>query len=390
MKLLTYKSLGQLRADAQRWDDLWWRSDVTLPTARAELVAQWVEHFALRRRFAAMAVEDEGRLVAAIPFVAAEFGGMFAGALPKNCWSDGGELLIDGKACSDDALHCLAEGLRELPWALYTCEGVITSQPSWQKFLNVLRLRGAPVSARPQFRVGLIDIGRDWGAYEAAWSGNHRRALRKTRRKAEKSGALEMCRHRDIAPRDAAALLEEFCEVEDRSWKGQEGTSILRTPRMFEFFRRQAEQLAEWGQIEVFFLRQNGQAIAAEFGYAAKDVYHSHKIGYDVRYRDVGPGQLLRGDQLQDFFQEGRYRHVDLLGVLGEANAKWATRGYEVDRLLIGSGSWLGSAAAAGLDAARLLKRRLTRGPAPTYEGGQPGAASYAREGEFESALSKS
>ncbi len=245
----------------------------------------------------------------------------------------------------------------------------------------------APVSARPQFRVGLIDIGREWAGYEAAWSGNHRRALRKTRRKAEAGGAFEMRRHRDIAPRDVASLLEEFCEVEDRSWKGQEGTSILRTPRMFEFFRRQAEQLAEWGQIEMFFLRQNGQAIAAEFGYAAKDVYHSHKIGYDARFRDVGPGHLLRGDQLEDFFQEGRYRHVDLLGVLGEANAKWATRGYEVDRLLIGSGSWLSSAAAAGLDAARLVKRRLTRGSAPTYEGGQPGAAGYVPEVELDSAL---
>ena len=39
-------------------------------------------------------------------------------------------------------------------------------------------------------------------------------------------------------------LLRRGFEIEDRGWKATEGTSVLRTPRVFDFFYRQAEQLA--------------------------------------------------------------------------------------------------------------------------------------------------
>ncbi len=39
-------SVAALRTNAAAWDDLWQRSDVSLPLLRAELLAQWVEHFA--------------------------------------------------------------------------------------------------------------------------------------------------------------------------------------------------------------------------------------------------------------------------------------------------------------------------------------------------------
>jgi hypothetical protein len=38
-------SLDALAAQAGAWDDLWLRSEVTLPSLRAAMLAQWVEHF---------------------------------------------------------------------------------------------------------------------------------------------------------------------------------------------------------------------------------------------------------------------------------------------------------------------------------------------------------
>ena len=133
-----------LRAVAAAWDDLWQRSDVTLPTVRAGLVAQWIECFAPRARVRGLLVwEDDGsrvqgpgfreegekgrkgeeetplspspflpffpspfpatrhappatRLVAALALAGRRAKGVLpVGDLPSNYWSASGELLLD-------------------------------------------------------------------------------------------------------------------------------------------------------------------------------------------------------------------------------------------------------------------------------------------------------
>ncbi len=59
-RIIHLNSIDDLRSAAPAWDDLWWRSDVALPTARAELLAQWLERFAPHRDFHAFAVEEDG------------------------------------------------------------------------------------------------------------------------------------------------------------------------------------------------------------------------------------------------------------------------------------------------------------------------------------------
>ena len=69
VQLLHLRSAQQLRDVAAAWDDLWQRSAVTLPTARASMVVHWVERLAPERPFHALAVERDGRLLAALPLI---------------------------------------------------------------------------------------------------------------------------------------------------------------------------------------------------------------------------------------------------------------------------------------------------------------------------------
>jgi len=68
-------SIGAIRCRAAAWDRLWQRSEVSLPTARAELTAQWLEHFARKASFCVLSVEDDGDLVACYRWQAAKSGG---------------------------------------------------------------------------------------------------------------------------------------------------------------------------------------------------------------------------------------------------------------------------------------------------------------------------
>jgi CelD/BcsL family acetyltransferase involved in cellulose biosynthesis len=87
------------------------------------------------------------------------------------------------------------------------------------------------------------------------------------------------------------------------------------------------------------FLDLDDRAIAFEYGWLSKGVYHSLKVGFDEAYARLSPGQLLRCLMLKRFFAEGEVSIVDYLGPLSDATGKWATRAYPVSRLIMANGA---------------------------------------------------
>jgi hypothetical protein len=97
-RIVHLRSVEELRAAAPAWDDLWRRSAAAFPTLRAELIAQWVEHFAPRAKFMAVAVEENGRFNTALPLLRHKIARVFrGGAFACNAWSSSGDLLLDSE-----------------------------------------------------------------------------------------------------------------------------------------------------------------------------------------------------------------------------------------------------------------------------------------------------
>ena len=93
-RLVQLNSATEIRSVAAEWDDLWRRSEVTVPTARAELIAHWIEHSA-PAAVRALAVERDGRFVAALPLIGGRLKRYIPiGRLPYNNWSWAGDLLL--------------------------------------------------------------------------------------------------------------------------------------------------------------------------------------------------------------------------------------------------------------------------------------------------------
>ncbi len=335
MKLLKLESPCQLRQYAAAWDDLWWRSASALPTHRGELLAQWLEHFAASRRFIALAVEADGQLVAALPLVGErKLRVLPVGAQATNCWTEGGALLVDAHA-PEGTMALVAQGLCGLNWPLLSLDDINAGDQWWGDLRQQLTHSQATTHTVPRFHNGLIDITHDWDGYVAALSGNHRSAVKRSLKKLRKEGDVRLQVHSELVFKDIEPLLHTAFEIEDRSWKGEAGTSILRSPGMFDYFLRQSQQLAQWGQLELLFLTLSGQAIAFEYCYHAKGVIGSHKIGYDARFSKFGPGRLLRYLQLERYFADPQRRLLDTMGILCEAKAKWCTRSQEINRLMV-------------------------------------------------------
>jgi hypothetical protein len=226
--------------------------------------------------------------------------------------------------------------LMRLGWPLLWLENTPYEESHWQRFLAACRRAGLPVSVRDQYRVGQVEIGHNWDAYEASLKGDHRRNRRKQLRQLEQQGATELVVHTPTVAAEVNDLVRIGFEVEDRSWKGAAGSSVLRQPGLLQYFQLEARQLADWGQLELCFLLHAGQPIAFIYGWSAKGVRYTPKLGYDEAFKPFGPGHLLMLKHLERLHADGTARLVDFNGPLVPWFASWATRSYPLGRVVVG------------------------------------------------------
>ncbi|MGD9646671.1 MAG: GNAT family N-acetyltransferase [Pirellulales bacterium] len=376
-RLLDFAALAE---SSSQWNDLWQRSPTTNPAVRAEPMAAWLDCFASRQALQAIVVEADGQFVAGLPLVlgfttkrqverrlasgarttSPGRGGRLIARLPNNDWGCCGDLLVDPAADQSAVAKLLVAAIRQLrPTVLYG-ETLLTRSERWQTLARALAAEQFSVEVREQWRVGLIDIGSDWKAYQASRSRNHRRKLTVCFDRLAEAGGGSLSLHDHPAPEEVAALVRRGFEVEQRSWKSTSGRAVMHEPRALEFYCRLLGALAADGYARLSFLEVSGQPAAFECGFAAKGVYFCPKVGYDEAFAALSPGQLLRAMLFERFSTDGGYRLVDFSGPLVDATSKWATRDQYVGRLLAGRGL-VGQAATAAFRTARSLYRRVRR-----------------------------
>ena len=257
------------------------------------------------------------------------------GDLTWNCWSPNGELLIDAEVDTAEVTDLMAGAMDRLPWPLMWLEMVPHQTAAWRALIAALLKRGLSVDVHPRYRIGLVDTGGDFAEYQAARSKNLRRGLSKHLRRLERDGPVRWEVLDRLSPEEVEVAVRKAFEIERQSWKLAAGGSVLDTPGVFDFYHRQALKLAEWGNLRLAFMEHRGQPIAFELGWTAKEVYHSFKVGYDEAYAKYGPGQLLRRHLIERSFNRPDERLVDFQGPLSEALDVWATRSYEIARVLV-------------------------------------------------------
>lgn len=360
LELCYIRSVDELRGAAPAWNALWQRSDVNMPLARAEFVSHWLAQFGGGDEFQALVVKRGAAFLAALPLSGPSANNLRrCGGLPANQWSLCGDFLLDGGSDESAICELLAEGLNDMPWPMVCLAPVGYESRRWQSLLAAASKRGLATLTIDSDCVGQVNVSGLWDDYRASWSANHRRHLQKSRRRAERAGELSLEVYTDLPVHQVETFMRRGCEIEDRSWKGAAGTSILRAPGMFGWYVEQARRLAENGHLQLTFLNHCGQPIAFEYGCRAKETYFSPKVGYDPAYARFSPGQLLRAMLLERWFASRDVGQIDFCGPLSDATAKWATDQYRVGKVWIAPRRLLSRTALAGYMALRPTWRRL-------------------------------
>jgi len=335
MRVEIIDSVEEFQRQASRWDDLWYRSAVTLPTLRAALVRQWIEQFAPRADIAIITIAKGDQLVAALPLIGQRIGRMLpCGAMPFSMWTPCGELLCD-ETQGELPLDALADAIKLLPWPVLWLECAALGQRRWRWFESALDRSGLAWQSNRSYLVDSIPIQNDWAATTQGWSKSHRKKMARAIRQMEESTSLQLRLVTDPSADEIPKLMQQAFQVEQSGWKGASGTSVLQNEGMEEFFIAQAKILAKNGHLAIAFLEREGEPIAFEYGWIAKRVYHSYKVGYDLRFAHLGPGQMLMYELLRHFSKRGEIDQFDCLGPSAASTRKWTSDQYAIDRMMI-------------------------------------------------------
>ena len=217
------------------------------------------------------------------------------GTLPCNPWSPCGELLLDPAADTSAALDAILAAAGDAAWQWLWLNDTVLHSSRWRAFVQACDRADAACATHERYQVARIEIGPDWDSFQKTLSRAHRQSTSKAARRLHDEGDVRFEMHSHLEPREVRPWLERVFKVEDRSWKGMRGSSVLRSPGMFDFFLAQAEQLAEWGQLEIALLELEGHAIATLFGFNAKGVYYGaqDRLRSALRPFQPGPGDVL-------------------------------------------------------------------------------------------------
>ncbi len=337
---LQLESLDALLANAAAWDDLWQRSAATLPSLRAKQLALWFEHFAEPEQFTAMVVRSDDRWLAALPLANTRIAHVISAAsMPCNDWATCGDLLLDETIAPQATLAALIAAIRKTSSPLLWLQEASLDAQRWQLLQEVSADAGIISATHSCYEIGLVVIDHDWDAYRARWSRKHRQAMAHSLRELGRRGEVRLALQSQFVPGELSTVLQECFELEDRGWKGQAGSSVLRQPALLNFYLRQAELAAEHQELEVARLYCGEQLVAFSYGLTAKGVFHSTKVGYDPEFSREHPGQLLRYLMLERFFSEPARKALDFQGPITEAHAAWLPERYLVGRFVLATGS---------------------------------------------------
>ena len=278
--------------------------------------------------------------------------------LTENEWINCGDLMISSDADSGEVIGKIVNQLKREGDVL-KFDRVQFDAPRCRAFASCLTDARQGVEISRIQRVGMIDIGDDWDRYFQSLSGNHRSAVRRTEKKILKNGDVKLFRLWNPEDDVLREWMKHAFEIEHKSWKGANGSSIL-AAEMDDYFMQEAINARDCGKLELWFLLLDDQPIAFEYCHLVKGNCHSYKIGYDENFKAFGPGRQLRKMQLEYLTgnADPTTFALDTMGLLCPTKAKWATRDYRIGRMTA-SLSFKGGLFVRGQQLLRKIKNRI-------------------------------
>ena len=202
--------------------------------------------------------------------------------------------LLD-RDCAIEAAGALLDAAKAAGARGLLLQSTTTGGAAFAAIRVALQRRGLAPKIMRSFRRAGLDARKDADTVlREALSAKKLKELRRQRHRLEDIGpvAFEVA----SAPERIGPALEAFLALEDKGWKGERGTALLRHPGDAAFIREAAPALAARGQFEIVSLTRNGETLAS--GLILRDAGRAFffKIAMDESWARTSPGVQLTLD----------------------------------------------------------------------------------------------
>jgi hypothetical protein len=192
----------------------------------------------------------------------------------------------------------------------------------------------------------------------AAQSSEHRKDLRRKRRRLSELGQLEVTSLE--AGGDIDAWVEEFLQLEASGWKGTTGGAFACIEANRNYFVSITKTAFARGRLIMLAVRLDGKPIAMKCNFIAEPGSFAFKIAFDENFAAYSPGVLLEIENIGHFHAQRSVEWMDSCAIPDHPmiNRLWLDR-RTIKSLLIPTGMKAGELVISTLPLMRSLNRRL-------------------------------
>jgi hypothetical protein len=202
---------------------------------------------------------------------------------------------------------------------------VVDESPSDVAIHDVFRRRNLEMKALQYWRSPHIPLPADPAQVVENLPSKLRYNVRRGEKQLRGLGRLET---QFFDTEDSVPKFLELMEVvEGRSWKLVAGTSMNTSARQKKLYSVVTSAMAKDGRFLGVALVLNDQPVAFIYGYAFEGVFVDEKESYDERYKEYGPGNVLKTRFLEELVRRGIRTH-DYAGREDTHKARWTNQVY--------------------------------------------------------------
>lgn len=168
---------------------------------------------------------------------------------------------------------------------------------------------------------GWIDIEGGFDEYWAARGKNLRQNMRKQRAKLAADDVIltmQVLRgHDDMAP-----AIARYGNLESAGWKAQSGTAIHPDNAQGRYYRELLEHASLRGEAVVYQYLFNDRVVAMNLCMERNNTLIVLKTTYDESIKTLSPAFLLREEELQEIYRQGKIKRMEYFGRLMDWHTK--------------------------------------------------------------------
>jgi CelD/BcsL family acetyltransferase involved in cellulose biosynthesis len=319
LQIRTIDSEASLASIAEPWRQLAAQQSNLLPTQCHEYFVAFREAFALAAPdFKLFACYRSGELVALLP-TRFKRKSAFRIDIPilefVNLPMPIRDILIAPEVSLSDVVNCLHVHLKDQwPWIYMHFKAVPNSSPL------IKQTRGLTIRQEVCGMSNAIDVARGKHINEVL-SANTRNNLKRKRKKLNRLGQVVFTTITEPEHLDAA--FQAFLDTEAAGWKSVSGgrRAVKLHADQTAFYRKLMQLKSVRREVHIHLLYVDDVPIASDYCILTKGISFSLKHGYDEKYADMAPGNLLRAYTIEYYESDDSIHTLDLI-----SNWRWHNR----------------------------------------------------------------